>query len=234
MTQRIKKHDLVLPLPFTGGLRVSAWQSLTSFRNLLRASWDKAGSWGDFWLRMGFRCSCEQAQAEQSVIRVTVKKLTAALVFLAAICSAGPGRQAKGQLLSQYPPKTARMRLRLVGVAYADHPRSSFFSSQEVFVAETEIGREEWSLIKLVFTFLPYQERLSESGFDYSVVHEVSAWRDLDCDQTIEQLTARELPKRHEPLIYARNVPRPDLEIRKVSPLACYSAATNTAAGSCI
>jgi hypothetical protein len=112
------------------------------------------------------------------------------------------------------------MRVRLVAVALA-LPRSSFFSSYEVFVAETEIGHEEWSLIKLVFTFLPYQPRLSESGFDYSVVHQVSAWRDPDCDETIAQLTARSQPNLHEPLIYSRNVPREDLDRRHIL-LPCY------------
>jgi hypothetical protein len=112
------------------------------------------------------------------------------------------------------------MHVRLVAVALAD-ARSSFFSSHEVFVAETEIGREEWSLIKLVFTFLPYQPRLLESGFDYSVVHEVSAWRDPGCDETVAQLTARSLPDRHEPLIYSRNAPREDLDRRRI-PLPCY------------
>jgi hypothetical protein len=156
-----------------------------------------------------------------------MKNWITALIFLAAICIGGPGTRSEGQLLSHYPPKTARMRLRLIGVAYADRPRSSFFSSQEVFVAETEISHDEWSLIKLVFTFLPYQPRLSESGFDYSVVHEVSAWRDPDCDQTLAQLTERELPKRHEPLVYSRNVPKDYLEIRKPSPLACYETSAD-------
>jgi len=112
------------------------------------------------------------------------------------------------------------VRVRLVAIALSD-PRSSFFSSHEVFVAEREIGSEEWSLIKLVFTFLPYQPRLSESGFDYSVVHEMSAWRDPDCDETVAQLTARSLPQRHEPLIYSRHVPREDLDRRRI-PLPCY------------
>jgi hypothetical protein len=112
------------------------------------------------------------------------------------------------------------MRVRLVAVAYADHPRSSFFSSQEVFVAETEISHEEWSLIKLVFTFLPYQPRLSESG-DYSMVHDVLAWRNTDCDETVADLTTRSLPDRHEPLLYSRNVPRVDLDRRRI-PLPCY------------
>ena len=112
------------------------------------------------------------------------------------------------------------MRVRLVAVALAD-PRSSFFSSHEVFVAETEVAHEEWTPIKLIFTFLPYQPRLLDSGFDYSVVHEFSASRDPECDETVDQLTARNLPDRHEPLIYAPHVPREDLERRRV-PLPCY------------
>ncbi|MBZ5506622.1 MAG: hypothetical protein LAO78_14280 [Acidobacteriia bacterium] len=154
------------------------------------------------------------------MISIRMKKWTTALFFLAATCIGGSGRRAEGQLRWSYPPKKAPIRVRLVAVAIS-LPRSSFFKSAEVFVAETEVGRDEWSLIKLVFTFLPYEPRLSESGFDYSVVHEVSAWRDQNCDQTIAQLTARSQPDRHEPLIYSRNVPREDLD-RKRSPLPCY------------
>lgn len=150
-----------------------------------------------------------------------MKNWITALLIFAATCIGSSGKQAEGQLLWPGPPKRAPIRVRLVAIAFADHPRSSFFSSHEVFVAETEIAHEEWSLIKLVFTFLPYQERLSESGFDYSVVHEVSAWRVPDCDQTVAQLTARSLPDRHEPLIYSRNVPREDLDDRHI-PLPCY------------
>jgi hypothetical protein len=158
------------------------------------------------------------------VITIRIKHCTTALLFLVAACILGPGQRAEGQLRWNYPPPRAPIRIRLVAVAYADHPRSSYFSSQEVFVAETEIAHEEWSLIKLVFTFLPYQPRLSESGFDYSVVHEVSAWRHPECDQTVEQLTARSLPARHEPLTFSRNVPgadKKDLD-RKRIPLPCY------------
>ena len=160
------------------------------------------------------------SSSEQSVISVRMKNWTTALLFLAATCIGGPGRQAEGQLRWSYPPRKSAIRVRLVAIAIS-LPRSSFFKSSEVFVAETEIGHEEWSLIKLVFTFLPYEPRLSESGFDYSVVHEVSAWRDQNCDQTIAQLTARSLPNRHEPLLYSRNVPREDLD-RRHSPLPCY------------
>ena len=112
------------------------------------------------------------------------------------------------------------MRVRLVAIALAD-PRSTFFSSHEVFVAEKEISHEEWGLIKLVYTFLPYQPRLLESGFDYSVVHELIASRDPNCDETVSELTSREMPSRHEPLIYAPHVPREDLDRRRI-PLPCY------------
>ncbi len=157
---------------------------------------------------------------EQSIITVRMKNWTAALLLLAATSIGGPGGQAIGQLRWPDPPKKAPMRVRLVAVALAD-PRSSVYSSHEVFLAETEIGHEEWRLIKLVFTFLPYQPRLLESGFDYSVVHEFTAWRDPGCDETVAQLTARSLPHRHEPLIYSRNVPREDLDRRRI-PLPCY------------
>lgn len=160
------------------------------------------------------------------MISIRIKNWATVLLFLAATCIGGPSRRAEGQLRWDYPPKKAPIRLRLVAIAFADHPRSSFFSSQEVFVAETEIAHEEWSLIKLVFTFLPYEPRLSESGFDYSVVHEVSASRDQKCDQTIAQLTARSQPTRHEPLIYSRNVPREDLDRRRI-PLPCYETSAN-------
>jgi len=150
-----------------------------------------------------------------------MKNWTKVLLLMATTCIGGSGRQAEGQLHWNYPPPKAHIRVRLVAVALADHPRSSFFSSHEVFVAETEIAREEWTLIKLVFSFLPYQPRLSESGFDYSIVHEVSAWRDADCDDTVAQLTARSVPERHEPLTYSRNAPRRDLDLRPI-PLPCY------------
>lgn len=155
-----------------------------------------------------------------------MKNWTTALLFLAATCFGGSGRHAAGQLRWPDPPRRAQIRVRLVAVALADHPRSSVFPSHEVFVAETEISHEEWSLIKLVFTFLPYQPRLSESGFDYSVVHEMSASRDPNCDETVADLTARNMPDRHEPLIYSRNVPREDLDRRRI-PLPCYESSAD-------
>src|SRR5215471_1249709 len=153
--------------------------------------------------------------------------LDAAVVVLRALNEGTPAEPCFGASEQQVeglhwpdPPRRARIRVRLVAVALA-LPRSSFFSNLEVLVAEKEIADEEFSLIKLVFTYLPYQPRLSESGFDYSVVHEVSAWRNPDCDETVAQLTTRSLPDRHEPMIYSRNVPREDLDLRRI-PLPCY------------
>jgi hypothetical protein len=148
-----------------------------------------------------------------------MKTWTATLLFLAATCLGNSGRQAEGQLRWPDPARKA-MRVRLVAIALAE-PRSSFFTTHEVFVAETELERDEWSLIKLVFAFLPYQPRLSESGFDYSVVHEFGAWRDPGCDETLEQLTSRSFPDRHEPLIYSPNAPVDGLDRRRI-PLPCY------------
>ena len=143
-----------------------------------------------------------------------------AALILATTCLGATGKAYDTQLRWPDTPKKASMRVRLVAVALAD-PRSTFFSSHEVFVAEKEISHEEWGLIKLVYTFLPYQPRLLESGFDYSVVHELSAARDPNCDETVSDLTARELPARHEPLVYAPHVPREDLDRRHI-PLPCY------------
>jgi hypothetical protein len=155
-----------------------------------------------------------------------MKNWTRALFLLVAICIGGFGKHAEAQLhWPKYPPKTAPIRVRLVALA-SSLPPSSWGASYEVFIAETEISDEEWRLVKLVFTFLPYQPRLSESGFDYSVVHEVSASRDPACDDTIAHLTARSAPPRHQPLIYSRNVPREDLDRRRL-PLPCYQTSAD-------
>ena len=152
--------------------------------------------------------------------------LDAATVVLRALsegvaepCIGGSGKEAEGLHWPDFPKKT-RIRVRLVAIAFA-LPPTSFFSNLEVLVAEKEIGDDELNFIKLVFTYLPYQPRLSEAGFDYSVVHEISAWRNPDCDQTVAQLTTRSIPDRHRPMTYARNAPRDDLDLRQI-PLPCY------------
>jgi len=179
-------------------------------------------------------CALPDVSVEQAV-RMSLNRLErkpeeldhdAAAIVLRALsasieqsCVADSGKQPEG-LHWPDPPKKAPIRVRLVAVASA-LPRTSWGENLEVLVAEKEIGVEEFSLIKLVFTFLPYQPALSESRFDYSVVHEVSAWRNPDCDETVAQLTSRSLPDRREPMIYSRNVPREDLDARHI-PLPCY------------
>ena len=85
------------------------------------------------------------------------------------------------------PPKKEQMRVRLVALAIA-YPKSSFFSSQEVFVAEQELEKDETRLIKLVYNYLPYQPPLSEYGLDYSIAHEIRATRDPDCDEPLSEM----------------------------------------------
>jgi hypothetical protein len=162
--------------------------------------------------------------------QLRMKKWTiAAAVFLATLVP-GAVTTMQGQLHWPGPPKKTPIRVRLVAVAWAD-PRSSFFSNHEVFVAETDIGDDEWKLIKLVFSFLPYQPRLLQSGFDYSLVHEVLASRDTECDETIADLTARQFPvRRQEPLVYARDVPKLNLDRRRI-PLPCYETNADDYAG---
>ena len=44
----------------------------------------------------------------------------------------------------------------------------------------------------------------------------------MDVRSTVEQLTAREQPDRHEPLVYSRNVPKKEDLDRRHIPLPCY------------
>lgn len=143
------------------------------------------------------------------------------IVLVLAMSSLLPGTRAHAQLHWPDPPKKAPLHVRLVAVALSD-PRSSFFSSHEVIIAEREIAHEEWSLVKLVYTFLPYQPRLSEVGFDYSVVHELSATRDPNCDETVAQLTSVDLPANGAiTLRYSPGAAVGDLAGRRI-PLPCY------------
>ncbi len=147
-----------------------------------------------------------------------MKHFVVAIFSLSAVCAISASRQAEAQL--RWPtPKKQQMHVRLVALALAGS-RSSFFTTREEFVAEREIGHEEWSLIKLVYTFLPYQPRLSESGLDYSVVHEFSALRDKNCDETLAQMS-RGPGQAEVNLKYSAESPTKDLERRR-TPLPCY------------
>jgi hypothetical protein len=146
-----------------------------------------------------------------------MKPWLTAVIFLVAPCLIS-SQAAEAQLRWPAAKKEA-LHVRLVALALA-YPRSSFFTTREVFVAEKEIGHDEWSLIKLVYTFLPYQPRLSESGLDYSLVHEFSALRNTTCDETLAQMTSGPDRSRLD-LKYAADSPTKDLERRRTA-LPCY------------
>ena len=141
-----------------------------------------------------------------------------------AVCAVVP-RPADGELRWQEPKKEA-MRVRLVAMA-EEYPRSSFFSSHEVFIAEKQLSENESRLVKLVYQFLPYQPRLSDSGLDFSTIHELLAVRDPSCDETFSHLISpNELrgasrPQSVTTVIYSADSPVIDSTRRK-SPLPCY------------
>jgi len=78
--------------------------------------------------------------------------------------------------------------VRLIGLAFF-LPGSSYFSSYEVFIAERKLSKNKTELIKLVYTFLPYQRRLSEYGLHASGVYKLRVRRDPSCDETLLQMT---------------------------------------------
>jgi hypothetical protein len=143
----------------------------------------------------------------------------AAVMVLLGFSAIFAPRPAHGSLHWKEPRKQ-QIRVRLVALAWS-HPRSSFFASEEVFVAEKELTPGELRLVKLVYGFLPYQPRLSESGFDYSTVHEIRATRDPSCDETLRQMTSDDQDGKEYPLHYSEDSPKVDLERRRM-PLPCY------------
>jgi hypothetical protein len=122
-------------------------------------------------------------------------------------------------------PKKQEIQVRLIALA-VEYPRSSFFSNDEVFVAEQELGKEESRFIKLVYDFLPYQEPLSDSGLNYSLVHKVNAVRDTTCDESLWEMRTLMQQKRqpeqpNSRWKYATESPISDLD-RRQARLRCY------------
>ena len=111
-----------------------------------------------------------------------------ATLVVVAVCTLGAGPPVEGQLHWRSDKKEG-MRVRIIALAQA-YPRTSFFSNHEVFVAEKQLGSDESRLVKLVYAFLPYQPRLSDSGLDYATVHEMHAVRDPDCDEALSRIVA--------------------------------------------
>jgi hypothetical protein len=135
-------------------------------------------------------------------------------------CGIGGPDHARAELHWQMP-KRENLQVRLIALAEAD-PRSSFFSTHEVFVAAQQLSQDETRLVKLVYEFLPYQPRLSEYEFDYSVVHDVRATRDPSCDQTLAQITTDERTRAQVALRYSDDSPVLNSS-RHHSALPCFS-----------
>jgi hypothetical protein len=141
------------------------------------------------------------------------------LVTVSALC--GP-ESARGELKWQWPKREV-MRLRIVALAW-NHPRSSFFQNEEIFIAEKQLDKEESRLVKLVFGFLPYQPRLSDYGLDYSTLHELRGARDPECDETLAQMMTGQIGdwrQSQRGLRYATDAPVLNLA-RNKSHLPCY------------
>jgi hypothetical protein len=79
------------------------------------------------------------------------------------------------------------VQLRVISLAWAPS-RSSYFSSFEVFIAEKWLSNNESEFIKLVYEFLPYQQRLSEYGSYALKIHRLRVTRDSTCDESLMQM----------------------------------------------
>ena len=79
------------------------------------------------------------------------------------------------------------VQLRVISLTWAPS-RSSYFSSFEVFIAEKWLNKKESEVIKLVYEFLPYQQRLSEYGFQDLKVRRLRVTRDSTCDESLMQM----------------------------------------------
>jgi hypothetical protein len=144
------------------------------------------------------------------------------MVWLAVMCIWCGPETARGELRWQRPRKES-LRVRLVALAW-NHPRSSFFSNEETFIAEKELSKDESRLVKLVYDFLPYQPRLSDYGLEYSTVHELRAVRDPECDEKLAQLLTGQVGdwrQQRPQLKYSTDAPVLNLS-RSKSRLPCY------------
>jgi len=127
-------------------------------------------------------------------------------------------------------PKKQPIEVRLIALAVA-YPRSSFFSNDEVFVAEQELGKDESRFIKLVYDFLPYEVPLSDSGLKYFLVHKVNAVRDTSCDENLWEMRSlmehrRTAEQTSSKWKYAAQSPISDLD-RRQARLRCYRTSSD-------
>lgn len=147
------------------------------------------------------------------------------LVLATLMCVVSTGTPSADGQLRLSEPRKEDITVRLIALAVA-YPRSSFFSSDEVFVAEQELAKEESRFIKLVYDFLPYQSPLSSYGLDYALVHKVTAVRDASCDESLWEMRSLMAARRQslQPNAswkYALECPIYDLDHRQAR-LRCY------------
>jgi|SRR6266568_4255200 len=151
----------------------------------------------------------------------------AGVFVLAASCLISGHERAAGELRWQEAKKES-LRLRLVALAW-NHPRSSEFANEEIFIAEKELAPKEWRLVKLVYAFLPYQPRLSDNGLDHETVHQLRAVRDASCDEALASLTAGQVGDWRSPksqLQYSTDAPELNPQ-RHTAPLPCYETSAD-------
>jgi hypothetical protein len=117
-------------------------------------------------------------------------------------------------------PATQEMPLRLIAPVLA-LPGSSYFSNYEVFIAERKLGKSQSQFIKLVYTSLPYQRRLSEYGPNYSMVYKLRVTRDQACDESLLEMTWPETDPRPDSQ-HAADSPALSSQDRK-GMLPCYT-----------
>jgi hypothetical protein len=84
-------------------------------------------------------------------------------------------------------PIFQNVQLRVISLTWAPR-RSSYFSNFEVFIAEKWLNKKESELIKLVYEFLPYQQRLSEYRYYDLKVNKLRVARDSTCDESLMQM----------------------------------------------
>jgi hypothetical protein len=137
-------------------------------------------------------------------------------VILVAVICCGIVRECASAELHWQNQKKEHLRIRLVALAVS-YPRSGYFSSQEVFVAEQEIEKDETRYVKLIYNFLPYQPRLSEYAMEYTSAHEVRATRDPGCDEMLNEMG----PQGTHKFKYSADAPKLDLSQQRMR-LRCY------------
>ena len=189
ITKRLRRVDGVLP----NGL---VWQNL--------------GQASRIYSRDSVDCSTSRMRF--------VKPSISYILLSALLCVCTVVKQPAEAELRWQDGKKEPIRVRIVAMAW-NHPRSSFFSNEEIFVAEKALNQSESRLVKLVYGYLPYQPRLSDGGLDYATVHESRALRDPECDETLAQMTSPHGPR--SSLKYSTDSPILNVERRR-APLPCY------------